>query len=51
MAPVPKRGERNKPTYVEYVARKIAEIKEISYEEAALSTMKNACRFYGIEER
>lgn len=51
MAPVPKRGERNKPTYVEYVARKIAEIKGISYEEAALSTMKNACRFYGIEER
>lgn len=50
MAPVPLRGTRNKSVNVEYVARKIAEIKGISFEEAANTTMKNACRFYGIEE-
>lgn len=49
MAPVPMRGKTNKPTYVEYVARKIAEIKGISYEEAAMATLENACRFYGIQ--
>ena len=50
MAPVPKRGERNKPVYVEYVAQKIGEIKGIGTEEAARITLANACRFYGIKE-
>ena len=50
MAPVPKRGQRNKPVYVEYVAQKIAEIKGLSTDDVARTTMKNACRFYGIEE-
>ena len=50
MAPVPMRGKVNKPVYVEYVARKIAEIKGISYEEAAERTLENACRFYGIDD-
>ena len=50
MAPVPKRGQRNKPVYVEYVAQKIAEIKGMSTDEVAKTTMKNACRFYGIKE-
>lgn len=49
MAPVPKRGQTNKPFYVEYTAGKLAEIKGISCEEAADATLKNACRFYGIE--
>ena len=51
MAPVPLRGTQNKPVNVEYVARKIAQIKGISYEDAALATLKNACRFYGIEDK
>jgi len=51
MAPVPKRGSRNNPTYVEYVAAKIGEIKGISTEEAAKRTLENACRFYGIEDK
>lgn len=51
MAPVPLRGSRNKPTNVEFVARKIGEIKGISYEEAARTSLANACRFYGIEDK
>lgn len=50
LTPEPMRGKRNIPTYVEYTCRKIAEIKEISYEEAAARTTENACRFFGIEE-
>ena len=48
LAPVPMRGKQNLPLYVRYVAEKIAEIKEISFEEAADATFKNACEFYGI---
>ena len=48
LAPVPMRGKQNTPLYVEYVARKIAEIKGVSYEEVAEATFRNACQFYGI---
>lgn len=48
MAPVPLRGTQNKPVNVEYVARKIAEIKGLSYENVAMTTLENACRFYDI---
>ena len=49
LTPEPFRGKRNKSPLVEYTARKIAEIKGISYEEAARVTLENAKRFYGIE--
>ena len=49
LAPVPMRGKQNTPLYVEHVARKIAEIKGISYEEVAEATFRNACEFYGIK--
>ena len=48
LSPVPFRGKMNTPLNVEYVARKIAEIKELSFEEVAISTMNNALKFYGI---
>ena len=49
LTPVPFRGKPNKSPYVEYVARKVAEIKGISYEEVAEQTEKNALRFFGLE--
>ena len=49
MSPEPHRGERNFSGYVEFVARKMAEIKGVSYEEICDITNKNAKRFYGIE--
>lgn len=49
MAPEPHRGERNYSGYVKYVARKMAEIKGLSYEETVHITMENGLRFYGIE--
>lgn len=48
LTPEPYRGRPNKASYVEYVARRIGEIKGISYEEVADATCQNACRFYGI---
>ena len=48
LAPVPMRGKQNTPLYVEYVARKIAEIKGLDYEEVADATCRNACEFYRI---
>lgn len=48
LSPVPLRGKKNTPPNVEYTCRKVAEIKGISYEEAAAATRANAMRFYGI---
>ncbi|MCQ2553278.1 MAG: TatD family hydrolase [Clostridia bacterium] len=48
LTPVPYRGKLNMPQYVEYTARKIAELRGISYEEVAQATFENACRFYRI---
>lgn len=48
LAPVPYRGQRNLPLYVKYVAKKIAEIKEISLEKVAEQTTKNARELFGI---
>ena len=48
MAPEPHRGKRNFSGYVEFVARKVAEIKGLTFEEVAKITTENAKRFYGI---
>ncbi len=42
LTPVPKKGERNEPKNVKFVAQKIANIKGISLEEVAEITTKNA---------
>lgn len=49
LTPVPFRGKPNKPPYVEYTVRKIAEIKGIDYEEAVRQTCRNAEIFFNIE--
>lgn len=48
MAPVPLRGKRNEPAYVEHVARKIAELKEFDYEHVAAVTTQTARQFFHI---
>lgn len=42
LAPVPFRGKRNEPSYVSYVADKIAQIKSLDFEEVATVTSQNA---------
>ena len=48
VAPVPYRGKRNEPLYVEEVARRIAAIKGISLEEVARATSENAMRLFNL---
>ena len=48
LTPDPYRGKRNEPLYVKYVAEKIAEIKDLSLEEVAEITTRNAERIYNI---
>ena len=44
----PENNPRNEPQYVEYVARKIAEIKEIPFEKVATQTTKNAKELFNL---
>jgi len=41
LAPVPKRGKPNQPAYVKYVAEKMAELRECSYEQIAQESTNN----------
>lgn len=46
LAPEPFRGKRNQPQYVEYVARKVAELKNEEYEKVAQITFENAKKLF-----
>ena len=48
VAPTPHRGKRNEPSHVEFVARKIAEIKGLEFEEVARQTTENAKKLFNL---
>lgn len=48
VAPVPYRGKRNEPAYVVEVAKKIAELKAVPFEEVARQTTENALALFGL---
>jgi len=48
LAPVPHRGQRNEPLFVEYVAQKIAEIRGLSLEKVAEQTFQNTLQLFGL---
>ncbi len=47
LSPVPKRGKRNEPAYVAFIADKIAEIHSSTREQVADITTSNADRLFG----
>ena len=48
VAPVPNRGKRNEPSYVKFTAEKLAEIKNMTFNEVSLETTKNARSLFNI---
>jgi TatD DNase family protein len=48
LAPVPFRGKRNEPSYVRYIAEKIAQVKGISMEKLAEITTENAKNLFRL---
>jgi len=46
LAPEPHRGERNQPQFVEFVAKKISDLKHLTYETVAQRTLQNACDLF-----
>jgi TatD DNase family protein len=48
LAPQPMRGKRNEPAFLLFVAKKIAKLKEISADELAEATTKNAKRIFQL---
>jgi len=50
LPPTPHRGKRNESSFLDLVAIKLAEIKQLSYEDVCKETTKNAMNlFYGLE--
>lgn len=48
VAPIPYRGKRNEPIYVEEVVKKIAEIRNEDFEEVRATLVQNALRTFNI---
>jgi TatD DNase family protein len=49
-APVPYRGQRNEPKYVQEIVGKIARIKKIDFEKVRAQLVDNSLSFFGIKE-
>lgn len=48
LAPVPKRGKRNEPAYVQFVAEQVARLRGTSSDAIAAQTSENACKLFGL---
>jgi TatD DNase family protein len=51
LAPVPHRGKRNEPFFVTYTARKIAELRNMDFQEVAIQTSENAKRVFNLPDK
>lgn len=49
LTPVPFRGKRNEPSYIMYVAQKIAEIMDVTEDEVAEITSSNAVKLFNLQ--
>jgi len=51
LAPVPFRGKRNEPSYVRYIAEKIAQVKGITIDKLAEITSENAKNLFRLNDQ
>ena len=49
LTPVPHRGKRNEPSFVQHTGRFLAELKGIDVEEVAAATTRNFVNFFGLD--
>ncbi len=49
LAPNPKRGKRNEPAYVRYVAEQLGKLRNTPLETLAQQTSKNACQLFKLD--
>lgn len=50
LAPVPHRGKRNEPAFVQRVAETLARLRGETFDDVAAYTFRNASRFYGLPQ-
>lgn len=48
LTPAPHRGERNEPSYIKLIAENLASLKEITLDEVAEITTRNAIELFGV---
>lgn len=48
LAPEPYRGQKNEPTYVRYIAQKIADLKELTFEKVEKTTYENTSKLFKL---
>ena len=48
LAPSPKRGRRNEPSFLPHICERLAKIRGIPFGDMAMVTTENACRFYHL---
>ena len=50
LAPIPKRGSANEPSFIKYIAMKLAEIKQISYDDLIFYTSNNFNKLFLLNQ-
>ncbi len=50
LAPVPKRGKRNEPSFVTYTAKKVAQLRNITFQEVCRKTTENAKTLFSLPD-
>jgi TatD DNase family protein len=50
LAPMPKRGSANEPSFIKYTAMKLAEIKQISYDDLIVYTSNNFNKLFSLSK-
>jgi TatD DNase family protein len=48
LAPVPRRGKRNEPSWVVHTAKRVAEIRGVDFEHLCRQTRENTIRLFGL---